>query len=136
MGGDVNPDRLAARAARLDAFAQHLADELDAFVRQEAKKLRDEYPRAGLSIGKRDSPGPDELAYSVEVITIEPREDGDGTRSVTLDVTAKITGTAAFAARHERYREARRDAARFRRQAAATENEHGDPMQTTIGEYL
>lgn len=136
MGGDVTADRLSARATRLDAFADRLADDLDAYVRREARELRDEHRRAGVRVGKRDEPAADELAYTVEILTIEPRADGEGTRSVTLDVTAKITERDAFRAFDERVRAAREDAARFRRRAAATENGHEDPKQTTIVEYL
>ena len=136
MGGDVTADRLSARATRLDAFADRLADDLDAYVRREARELRDEYRRAGVSVGKRDEPGADEPAYTVEILTIEPRAEGEGTRNVTLDVTAKITERDAFRAYDERVRAARADAARFRRRAAATENGHEDPKQTTIVEYL
>ena len=136
MGGDATADRLAARATRLDAFARRLADELDAYVRRRAKELRDDYQRAGLSIGKRDDPGPAELAYTVEIIVIQPGEDGEESTTVTLDLTAKITETEAFGRLDERRRAALEDAARFRRLVAATENGHADPRQTTIAEYL
>lgn len=136
MGGDVTADRLSARATRLDAFADRRADDLDAYVRREARALRDEYRHAGVRVGKRDEPAADELAYTVEILTIEPHADGEGTRSVTLDVTATITERDAFRAYDGRVRAAREDAARFRRRAVATENGHEDSKQTTIVEYL
>lgn len=136
MGGDVTADRLSARATRLDAFADRRADDLDAYVRREARALRDEYRHAGVRVGKRDEPAADELAYTVEILTIEPHADGEGTRSVTLDVTATITERDAFRAYDGRVRAARENAARFRRRAVATENGHEDSKQTTIVEYL
>lgn len=147
MEADANPDRLVARADRLDAFAARLADDLDSYVRREARRHRDEYPRAGVSVETRDPAGPDALAYSVEILSIQPAEDGEGTRRVTFDVTAAITETEGFERRHRRHRAARRDAERFRElsstatervtdASSSAENAPGNPRQSTIGEYL
>lgn len=136
MGDDVDAGRLRARADRLDAFARRIADDLDEYVRERAKRLRDDHQRAGVRIGKRDSPGRDELDYAVEIISIEPREDGEGTRRVTRDVTDEVTGTDEFAAGQARRTEALRDAERFRRRATAGDRDPGESVQTTITEYL
>lgn len=136
MGDDVDAERLLAWADRLDAFAQRVGNELDEFVRRRAKRLRDDHQRAGVRIGKRDSPGRDELDYAVEILSIEPREDDEGTRRVTRDVTDEITGAGEFETRHARRAEALRDAERFRRRAATGERDRGEPVQTTITEYL
>jgi hypothetical protein len=149
MGGNSTAARLTARATRLDAYAARLADELDAYVRREAKRLRDDYERAGVSVGRQDAPDDDELAYTVEIITIQPGEGGDGVRSVTLDLSAKITETETYRAYIDRRRTALDDAEWFRSAAgvgadpeepshpvAAADADPTEARQTTIGEYL
>lgn len=118
MGSDANPERLVARADRLDAFARRVTDDLDDYVRQRAKRHRDEYKRAGIRTSKCGEPGEHELGYSVEIICIEPDPDGEGTRRVTLDVTAAITETDQFETWRSMRQAALEDAETFRRRAA------------------
>lgn len=118
MGSDANPERLVERADRLDAFARRVTDDLDDYVRKRAKRHRDEYRRAGIRTSKRGEPGEHELGYSVEIICIEPDPDGEGTRRVTLDVTAAITETDQFETWRSVRQEALQDAETFRRRAA------------------
>lgn len=136
MGDDVDVERLLTRADRLDAFAQRVGNELDEFVRRRARRLRDDYQRAGVRIGRRDAPERGELDYTVEIHCIEPREDGKGTRRITLDVTERITGTAEFGVWNARRTAALGDAERFRRRADAGDRNRGELVQTTITEYL